>query len=174
MLRPYLPILPLSYGLQSLLVSKDGEALTAERIATAALQIFPEEQVRSGLEDLCRRLGERIQKLAESEGESTSGERKTLGYELQQWARALQPDALCLLLADFDPVKAHHLYWRVDSDLLDLALREKLRFLAQQQYSAYEANLYGFGGKYSDDSSGEQAASGDFSDLTDFGFGFVN
>lgn len=154
MLTPKLPALALSYGLQKLLADV-GDALTADAVALAALELYPEAQVREGLEDLCTRLVAKITKDSERQGGDPPELKRTFGYELNSWVTTLTPDSVCLFLADYDPIKAHHLFWYVESELVDLALKDKLRFITLQQVCKYEASLYGFGGRYSEDSNGD-------------------
>ena len=154
MLTPKLPTLALSYGMQKLLADS-GEQLSADAVALAALQIYPEAQVREGLEDLCSRLVAKINKEPEQSGGEAPELKRTFGYELNAWVTTLTPDSVCLFLADYDPIKAHQLFWYVESELIDTALKDKLRFITLQQVCKYEASLYGFGGKYFEDSNGD-------------------
>jgi hypothetical protein len=178
MLTPTLPKIALSYGLESLLSQQ--EELTTEKIAEAALQIYPEKVVCEGLVALCERLVQRVSRLADKQKgaqENRAAERKTLGYQLQEWAKTLDSEAVCLLLADYDPEKAHRLYWFVESELVDRALQAKLNYLAARQSSSFEATMYGFGGRYEGD--GKAADTADAVDafseaglagLSEFGF----
>jgi hypothetical protein len=179
-LPSHLPELALSYGLEALIAAKVEEnqgALTAEGLAQCALRLYPEKVVQKNLEDLSIRFVNRVERLAKAKGldpsskpESTkesSKPKRTLGANLEEWTQSLDPTGICLYLADYDPERAHRLYWWVDSDLLELTLKSKLRFEAVKHSNAFEAAMYGFGGKYGDDDS---TGSGDTIE-TDLGAG---
>ena len=179
-----LPELPLSYGLESLIRDKIEEndgAITVEALATCALRLWPENVVQQHLEDLTSRFVQRVERLAKSRaeaetGESTSKPKRNLGANLQEWTRTLDPTGLCLYLADYDPERAHRLYWWVEADLLELALKAKLSFESIKHLNTHEAVMYGFGGKYSDDESQSDGSvvTGDLDSgaLTGFGINF--
>lgn len=158
-----LPAVALSYGLEQLISEKVGQAdgqLTLETLAGCALRLYPESVVQKSLEDLSIRFLHRVERLAkakENNGEAQPGEaskpKRTLGATLQEWTQSLDPTGLCLYLSDYDPERAHRLYWWVEADLLELTLHSKLRFESTKQLNLFEASMYGFGGKYSDDDS---------------------
>lgn len=166
---PILPKVVLSYGLEQLIgmkVEKEGGQLTLETLAECALRLYPESMVKKSLEDLSSRFLRRVERLAkakQSNGEVPQGEsskpKRTLGATLQEWTQSLDPTGLCLYLADYDPERAHRLYWWVEADLLELTLHSKLRFESTKQLNLFEASMYGFGGKYSDDEGSESEAS---------------
>ena len=165
----HLPELALSYGLEALIAAKVEEnqgALTSEGLAQCALRLYSEKVVQKNLEDLSIRFLRRVERLAkakETNGEVQPGEsskpKRTLGATLQEWTQSLDPTGLCLYLADYDPERAHRLYWWVEAGLLELTLHSKLRFESTKQLNLFEASMYGFGGKYSDDEGSESEAS---------------
>jgi hypothetical protein len=188
-LPSHLPELALSYGLEALIAAKVEEnqgALTAEGLAQCALRLYPEKVVQKNLENLSVRFVNRVERLAKAKGldplskpdsiKETSKPKRTLGANLEEWTQSLDPTGICLYLADYDPERAHHLYWWVDSDLLELTLKSKLGFAAVLHSCNFEATMYGFGGKYSDDEEqqSENTVSGelDAGALSAFGINF--
>lgn len=177
-----LPELPLSYGLESLIRDKIEEndgAITVEALATCALRLWPENVVQQHIEDLSLRFVHRVERLAKAKTEAgdskeSSEPKRTLGSNLEEWTHTLDPTGLCLYLADYDPERAHRLYWWVEADLLELTLKSKLRFESVRHTNAFEAAMYGFGGSYGDDDKAENVVTGDLDtgSLATFGINF--
>jgi hypothetical protein len=168
-LPAHLPELPLSYGLESLIRDKIEEndgAITVEGLATCALRLWPEKVVQQHIEDLSLRFVNRVERLAKARAETEdskepSGSKKTFGSTLEDWTQTLDPTGLCLYLADYDPERAHRLYWWVEADLLEMTLKSKLRFESVKHSNAREAAIYGFGGSYEGDGKTEEVLVGD-------------
>lgn len=162
-LSPHTHEIALSYGLEHLIrtsVEGSNGQLTAESLAVCALRLYPEKMVKMHLEDLSIRFVNRVERLSKAKQEESSKQpktressnpKRTLGANLEEWTHTLDPSGICLYLADYDPERAHRLYWWVDSDLLEIALRAKLRFASVVHTNNFEAAMYGFGGKYKDD-----------------------
>lgn len=179
-----LPELPLSYGLESLIRDKIEEndgAITVEALATCALRLWPEKVVQQHIEDLSLRFVHRVERLAKAktetgDGKESSQPKRTFGSNLDEWTQTLDPTGLCLYLADYDPERAHRLYWWVEADLLELTLKSKLRFESVKHSNAFEAVMYGFGGGYSEDDGKTEnvvmAGDLDSGALKDFGINF--
>lgn len=158
-----LPELTLSYGLESMVRQKVDEqgSMTVEALAQCALRLYPESVVQNHIEDLALRFVHRVERLAQARQDTPAKEqessdpKRTFGSNLEEWTHTLDPTGICLYLADYDPERAHRLYWWVEADLLELTLKSKLRFESVRHSNTFEATMYGFGGKYgSDDSSG--------------------
>jgi hypothetical protein len=176
-----LPALPLSFGLEALIAERIGQDghISAQTIAECALRLWPEKVVQQHLEDLSARFIQRVERMAKSREEPDKGKgsenpKRNLGANLQEWTQSLDHTGLCLYLADYDPERAHRLYWRVEADLLELTLHAKLRFESTKHLNAHEAALYGFGGSYADDGEEGTSVSGelDAGALKDFGINF--
>lgn len=160
----------LSYGLEALIAkaaeAQDGQ-ISAETLSLAALRLYPEKVVQKGLEDLSKRFVKRVERLAgnvpKDGDESTAPPPKvrSLGSNLEDWSKTLDSSEICLFLSDFDPERSLHMYWWVEADLLEIALKSKLRFLSVSHVNHFEAAMYGFGGKYKDDVDGEVVAQSD-------------
>ena len=160
-LRPVLPTLPLSYGLEEMLSAR----LNGEREMDIALliecirAIYPATDfTQHDIDDLSARLVQRVQRLSANpsvtpkETEDRAPAKRGFGSVIEEWASSLSPTEVCLFLANHDPLKAHKLFWSMEADYLELALKSKLRLVSVQHSGMLEAVLYGFGGKYSDDS----------------------
>lgn len=182
-LPAHLPELPLSYGLESLIRDKIEETdgvITVEGLAACALRLHPEKVVQQHIGDLSQRFVDRVERLAKARAETKDSEeppqtKKTFGSTLEDWTQTLDPTGLCLYLADYDPERAHRLYWWVEADLLELTLKSKLRFESIKHSNAREAAIYGFGGSYEgDDGKPENVVTGDLNTgaLADFGINF--
>lgn len=157
------PEISLSYGLETLIRQKVDEqgVVTVEALAQCALRLYPESVVQNQIEDLALRFVHRVERLAKARQEKpekpqeSSDPKRTFGSSLEEWTHTLDPTGICLYLADYDPERAHRLYWWVEADLLELTLKSKLRFESVKHTNAFEAAMYGFGGKYGSDSAGD-------------------
>lgn len=158
-----LPELNLSYGLETMIRQKADESgsVTVEALAQCALRLYPESVVQKHIEDLALRFVHRVERLSQARQEQPEKEqgpsdpKRTFGSNLEEWTHTLDPTGICLYLADYDPERAHRMYWWVEADLLELTLKSKLRFESVKHSNAFEAAMYGFGGKYGgDDSTG--------------------
>lgn len=172
-----LPAIALSYGLEAMIgekVGASGGRITIEMLVECALRLYPESVVQKNIDDLSSRFVQRVERLAKTKSEEpeTTGlgepskPKRTLGASLQEWTQSLDPTGICLYLADYDPERAHRLYWWVEADLLELTLHSKLRFESTKQINLFEASMYGFGGKYAGD-EGSSSESDDSSETFD-------
>jgi hypothetical protein len=88
------------------------------------------------------------QKPAKS-GDKSSAGKSFLGY-LIDWAAHLDMVQLSLYASDFNPVLARQLYCEVDQALVVATAHDKLRLETERARAAFEAALFGFGGRYKD------------------------
>lgn len=153
--------IPLSYGLEGLIAKSlsNGEEFDISIIYECACEVHPRTVVDESIQDLSERFISRVRRLSE-ESQSEDKEQppvpaRTFGAALEEWSKTLTPTESCLLLADFDPSKARHLFWYEEADILEVALKAKLRYLSTRHSGSFEAVLYGFGGKYASDSSSQ-------------------
>lgn len=163
----HVPDIPLSFGLERKIAESSQQgSVTPTTLASCALQIWPEERVKEGLADLCERFSRRVKDLSDKApepGKTTATQAppaRSLGAALRDWAQNLTASDICLYLADHDPVKAHTLYWRTEATLVEAALKARLGLENARHNARFEATLYGFGGKYADDSPSAPDLSG--------------
>ena len=177
-------LLPLSFGIERAILDnlEALETITDDDIGNAtkvAFQmVYPSFDVNQQLPQLVESVIERINALNQEEPpkKSYGTPSKTLGTAYAEWVAMLDAERLCLYLAGWDPTKALQYYWEVESITLQEAIKLKAQHDSQLSLLQMEASLYGFGGKYKDDNSGEKANVHDLSTdegiaaLKSFGF----
>lgn len=76
---------------------------------------------------------------------------KSLGTAFQEFLRQLDSARLLLWACRFDFEKAKYLYTQADSYVANQIIEDFLRLQNERNNYLFEAALYGFGGKYSND-----------------------
>ena len=114
-----------------------------------------------------KRLEEEDEAKERSEPEEDSGKGKFFAGYLSHWATQLNYVQLCLYAADFDYLKAREYFEKQDQQSIIALAHDKLRFDFERARVAFEAALFGFGGKYKDSPGGDDNAV--VIDLTDGG-----
>jgi hypothetical protein len=87
----------------------------------------------------------------EREGSSSkTGKGKYFAGYLTEWATNLNYVGLCLYAADFDYSKAREYFEKYDQQSIIALAHDRLRMDFEKARVAFEASLFGFGGKYKD------------------------
>lgn len=150
----------LSFGIERAILDKinvdELDQETFKQIVLEGYSLVHDEALVSELIDsLMKRVFERIDELNTQEQESkTSGRKsgKTFGSSYAEWLSELDATQSCLYLADYDITKALQLYWNEDYKIVQEAIKLKSNHESQKTLAQLESCMYGFGGKYSDDS----------------------
>ena len=89
---------------------------------------------------------------------------RSLGTAFQDFLKQLDVSRILLMACNYDYEKARHLYTRVDYTVANQVVEDFLRLQNERNHILYESVLYGFGGKYKEeteeyfDSDGMDAA----------------
>jgi len=158
-------LLPLSYGIELSILSRltdtppDTEEALYLIVSECYQLVYSKEEVVDNITTLVSAVVSRIKELKEveeSHGNSASfPHSKSLGTSYSEWLSKLDPTESCLYLCDFDTVKALNLFWREDVRIIQQALSLKGNKDSQIMLANMEACMYGFGGKYEEDSGGQ-------------------
>ena len=137
-------------------ITELGSDPTAEEVAEAiSCSLMKCGEVKKPSHDDISYASNRLEAIAREveeadKAEGTGSKKKAFASSYSKWASALEPHAVCLLVAEYDIGKATHLYTKVDKDdVVEMSAQlmekewEKIRV-------GYESVVYGFGGGYDD------------------------
>lgn len=160
---PKFPRISLSFGIEKAILDQLKEEVTAQQFTQIVLSsyalVYPDDVVLKLEESLVSRVLARIEELQKPSDKPTKTGRpkKSFGASFSEWLAGLSGTESCLYLSDYDIEKALHFYWQEDLMLVQEAIKAKSTQDSQNSLIQLEASMYGFGGKYSEDSSSEDA-----------------
>lgn len=138
---------------------EDLDAEKFKQIVLSSYKLVYEDELVDRLGDsLLQRVLERIEELNTDEQAnkpSSSRKSKTFGSAYAEWLSGLDATQSCMYLAEYDIEIALKLYWNEDYKLVQEAIKIKSTQDSQKTLAQLEACMYGFGGKYSDDTAGD-------------------
>lgn len=157
---PKLPRINLSFGIEKSILDQLKEEVTTEQftqiVVSSYALVYPDKVVMELEDRLISRVLARIEELQKPQEQTkTSKIKKSFGTTFSEWLSSLSATESCLYLANYDIDKALHLYWQEDILLVQEAIKAKTAQDSQNSLVQFEASMYGFGGKYSDDASGD-------------------
>lgn len=179
------PRVCLSFGIERAILSELQDEVTNEQFENIVLNsyalVYPVDVIKKTAYLLVQRVIARINEL-QTPQETTTTKRKqskSFGTSFAEWMGSLSATESCLYLADYDIEKALKYYWEEDYLLVQEAIKVKSACDSQRSLIALEASMYGFGGKYAEDSAGSDTNTINLDDVnsTDIktamaGFGF--
>lgn len=125
------PEMEVRAALQEALETTHGRAPTRKEVEQAAIRL-QEDSRKDG-----------------SEGnESSTAHKKGFAGGLFDWIQSLNAEDTCILVAEYDPDKAKHLYTKVDRDLVLAMAKVKTNLIRETAVVQFEAVLFGMGGGY--------------------------
>lgn len=157
------PRMGLSFGIEKEIISRLSaidnltDAMFRQVVADSYGIIHAPELVKNVLDQLVGRVLARIEDLQKKEEKANKKKRpkKTFGSSYADWLSELDATHSCLYVTDNDIDKALKLYWEEDFLLVQEAVKVKSGHESQITLTRMEASMYGFGGKYADDTGGD-------------------
>lgn len=170
--RPHATPFIISYGIEALILqgleklkAPDSNTLTVTDAQLGPLvfeafsEVYEPKAVKTHMTQIMGVVSEHLRTLAEKAAKSPikAADRpgpkptKTFGSGFNAWLDGMDPSGLCLYLADFDPEKAMHYYWRVSKQDVEYAAKAKVGHEWERVMVGFESVMYGFGGSYKDD-----------------------
>lgn len=156
------PRVCLSFGIERAILNDLQTEVTNEQFENIVLNsyalVYPVEVIKATAYQLVQRVIARITELqTPHEKPKSKRQSKSFGTSFAEWLGGLSATESCLYLADYDIAKALKYYWEEDFLIVQEAIKVKSACASQQSLIALEASMYGFGGKYADDSGGSNA-----------------
>jgi hypothetical protein len=156
--------LALSFGIEKAIIhSLQTEEDITEAQLTQAVQnafnlVYPDKLTAQHLPKLITSVLDRISSLQADKEKPNKPTRhsKSLGTRYAEWLSGLNAEQVCLYLSNYDVKQAEQLYWFTDIKAVQDAVTLKSQHDSHLALIAMEATLYGGGGKYQDDDSGEE------------------
>lgn len=157
--NPAIP--PLSFGIEQALLDhlREQEAVNETTLVdaiTAAYSLaYSDDAIKRYIQQLIDSVLSRIEELQKGDSQQPPAPNqygKTLGTQYSDWLSDLDPSGICLYLAGYDVNKAYEFYWHTDNRLVQEAVKLKGQHDSHQVLAQMEACMYGFGGRYAEDS----------------------
>ena len=160
--------LPLSFGIERTIINEltkveeVTEPYFIQTISEAFKLVYPDNLVEQHLPALIARVVLRIEELnGSSDSKNKTHVSKSLGTAYVEWLTKFDAEALCLYLANWHPEHAEKFYWETDFEPVQEAIRLKAQYDSQMSILNMESCMYGFGGRYKDDDSGNTGSNYD-------------